>query len=81
MTRNLNVVLQNHDGRNYRNVELTCNVLGVILGIDGHPLLNLVLKLFLNVFERGLDDLTGITRGRPEVKNNNTTHSIFSTVT
>jgi hypothetical protein len=63
------------------NAKLASNSLWVFLGIDRNPFLNLICELFLEILKSRLDDLTRTAGRRPEVKNNNTTHSIFSTVT
>lgn len=77
----LHVVLKENKGRDHSHSELARNPLGILLGVNRDPLLNLVRKLLLHIIEGGLDDLARSAGRRPEMKNNNTAHSIFSTVT
>jgi hypothetical protein len=81
VTANILVVLEENNGRNHGHSKVTSDTLRILLGIDGNPLLDLVRKLLLHILQRRLDDLTGSTGRRPEMENNYTTHSIFSTVT
>lgn len=81
MASYLDPVLKENKGRHNSNSELTGDALRILLRVDRDPLLNLVCKLLLHILEGGFDDLAGSTGGRPEMENNDTTHSIFSTVT